>query len=138
MEVVGTGDDLLFAVLHALDLGAPKTGGLERGLHRFRAGVHGQDHVLARELRQALIEIAQVLAVERAAGQGALVQLCLGGRHDLRMTMAEVVGGVGGQHIEVLTAFRIGDHGAFGLHDDDGLGRVVVGAVLVGFFDDLF
>ncbi len=75
--------------------------------------------------------------MEGAAGQRDLVELLLGGRDDLRMAVAEVVGGVGGEHIIILVAFGVGHDGAFGLHDDDGLGRVVVGAVVVGLLDDL-
>ena len=76
--------------------------------------------------------------MEGAARQRALVKLFLRGGHDLGMAVAEVVGRVGGKHVVVFPAFGIGHDGAFGLHDDDGLRRIVVGAVLVGLLNDLF
>ena len=137
MEIVFANNDLLLAVFHAFDLGAPAAGSLQSGLNGLGAGVHGQNHVLAGGMAQGFIKIAQDGVVESAAGQSYFIQLILGRGHDLRVTVSEIVSGVSGQHVIILASFRIVYFGAFRLDDDHILGMIVMSAVFVGLVDDL-
>ncbi len=67
VEVVGADDDLGLAVGNALDLVSPLARGLDRGLHRFGARVHGQRHVEAGQVVQLLVEQRRADRCERPA-----------------------------------------------------------------------
>ena len=70
VEVVGADDDLGLALGHALDLVAPLAHRLDRGLDRLGARVHRQHLVRAGERRELLVEAAELVVAEGAAGQG--------------------------------------------------------------------
>src|SRR5262249_54919565 len=102
---------------------------------RLRAGVHGQDEVLAAQLGELVAERAELVVQERAAGQGHPVELLAGGRDEAGVAVAEVQGGVAGEAVEVAPALHVGDPGALAGGDDDGQRVVVVRGPALGFFD---
>lgn len=126
MEVVVRHYDIALTRGYAFDVSAPLSGDLDTALHRFRAAVHRQDHVLAAEFGERLAEGAEPVGVERAAHQCQAVQLCVGHGGDLRIAVTEVDGGVGRQTIEIATTLDIGHPHAVGTGGDDRQRRVVV------------
>ena len=113
---------------------APLARGLDRGLDRLGAGVHRQHHVLAGELGQPLREGAELVVVERPAGQGEAVQLRLGGLDEPRVPVPEVERRVRRQQVEVALALDVGDPGTLAVGDDDRERVVVVRAVALDLF----
>ena len=85
-----------------------------RGLDGLGAGVHRQHHVLAAQLGELRAERAELVVVERAAGEGEPVELRLAAAISVRVAVAEVERRVAGQHVEVAVALDVGDPGAFG------------------------
>ena len=94
VKIVGADDDFGFAVRNAFDLVAPLAGGLDGGLHRLGAGVHGQRHVEAGQLVEFLVEQRQLIVAESARGQRDLVRLLDHGLQDFGMAVSLVDGGV--------------------------------------------
>ena len=69
----------------ALDAVAPRARDLDAGLDGLGAGVHRAAQVLAAELRERGGERAELVVVERAAGERQAVELLLRGRDERRM-----------------------------------------------------
>jgi hypothetical protein len=116
---------------HALDPVAPLAGELERGLDALGAGVHRQDHVLAGQLGQLGAQRAELVVVERAAGQRDPLQLLDRRGDDVGVAVAEVQRRVAGEAVEVAASVHVGDPGTLGLGDHDGQRVVGVRAVVV-------
>ncbi len=95
VEVFGEDDDLGLVGGHFLDQVAPFAHGLDGGLHRLRAGVHGQDHLLAGQFGQFFGEQGPAVVEERPRGEGQDVGLVLQRLDDRRVAVALVDGGVG-------------------------------------------
>ena len=117
VEVAGRHDDVRLARGHALDVVAPLAGHLDRGLHRLRAGVHGQHPVHPGQRRQVPAERAELVVVEGPAGQGHPVELVAGRLQQHRVPVPEVESGVPRQAVEVAAAVHVGHPGALGLRD---------------------
>ena len=137
MEVVLTDDNLLFAVFDALDLGTPAAGGLKSRLDGLRAGIHGEDHLFARQFAEFLIEVAENGVVEGAGGERHLVELVFRGGHDLGVTVSEVKGRIGREHVKILASLGVAYDYALSLNDDDIFGVIVVCAEFVCLVDNL-
>ena len=112
VEVVGADDDLGLVLRHALDLVAPLAHRLDRGLDRLGARVHRQDLVRAGQRRELLVEAAELVVAEGAAGQRQPAGLLDHRREDLRVAVALVDRRVGGEAVEVAVALDVGDPGA--------------------------
>ena len=123
-------------VRHALDLVAPLAGDLDRGLDRLGAGVHRQHHVLAGTARPARRQNgAELVVVERPAGQRDPVELRAGGGDQRRVPVAEVQRRVAGEAVQVAPAVDVGHPGALGVGDDDRQRVVVVRGPALGVAD---
>src|SRR5208337_1669397 len=125
VEIVGARNDLGLIVRNALDLVPPLAGGLDRGLHSFRSGVHGQRHIEAGKLMQLLEEQRQLVVTESARSERDFVRLLHQGVQDLGMAVALVHGGIRCEAIQILFAFHVIDPAALGAVNDD-IERVVV------------
>ena len=124
---VPVGDDDLRAIRgHALDLVPPLASGLDRGLDGLRAGVHQQRHVHLAQLSEVAQERTHLVVVERAARERDAIQLLLGRRDQLGMSVTEVQRRVRRQHVQVPSAFDIGHPATLGFGDDDGQRVIVV------------
>ena len=132
MEIARTTHDALPAVRHAFHHRAPSACGLDRGLHRLGARVHGEDHILAGKRGELPAELAQKVVVECARGQGHTVELRLCRGDDLGMTVPEIERAVSGEHVEILPAVRVDDARALRPCDHDGFGRVIMRAISFG------
>ena len=137
MEVVGADDDLGLALGNALDLVAPLARGLDGGLDRLGAGVHGQRHVEAGQLVQFLVEQRQLVVAKGARGQRDLVRLLDHGLQNLGMAVSLVDGRVGGQAIEIAIAFDVVHPDALGALDDDVERMIVVSSVTFFELDEI-
>ncbi len=125
VEVALHGDDVGLVGRDALDVVAPAPGHLDGGLDGLGAGVHRQDHVLAGERGEVAGERPELVAVERPARQGELVQLLVRPGHEPRVAVAEVERGVPRQRVQVAPAVHVGHPRALALGEDD-LERVIV------------
>ncbi len=107
MKIVRENNDLGLSLGHALDLIAPLARDLDGGLHRLRAGVHGQDFGRLSQRAQLLAERSKLIVTEGARCERQPGRL----RHhripDLGMTMALVDGGVAGEAIEIAVTLDI-------------------------------
>jgi hypothetical protein len=131
VEVVLEADDLGFVGLDALDHVAPLAGGLDGGLDRLRAGVHGQHQVQPAQGRDLLGEGAELIVVEGPRGEGQALRLLDERAHDLRVGVPEVEGRVAAEKLEVPLAVDVLDPASLPTGNDHGQGRVVAGAVTV-------
>ena len=128
VEVARADDDLGAVLRHALHLVAPFAHRLDRRLDRLGARVHRQDLVRVGQVRELLVEAAELVVAEGAAGQGQARGL-LGQRlQDLRVAVALVDRRVGGEAVEVAAALDVGHPGALALGQHDVEGLVVVRA----------
>ena len=112
VEVVLDAEDNGLVWRDALDLVPPLAGNLDTGLDGLSTGVHGQDHVVAEILGDELGELGEDIVVE---GPGAESEGCglLGqGLDELRVAVALVDGGVGGQEVEIVLPLGVPDGGA--------------------------
>lgn len=131
MEVVGDGKDEGLASLDALDLVRPLAGDLDGGLGSLSARVHGQDHVVAKDVANLLGPLGEDIVVEGAGAEGEGGGLLDEGLDELGVAVALVDGRVGGEEVHVLAALGVPDVDALGLGEDDGERMVVVGGILV-------
>src|SRR5690606_16257307 len=116
---------------------APFARELDRGLDRFRAGVHWQRHVHLRGIAQLLEERAEPIVVHRPRRQRQPAGLSEQRLQDTRVTMALIQRGVGADAIEVLPSLDIPCKDALCPCDDDRERRVVVSADAIRLRDDL-
>ena len=118
------------------DLVAPHAHGLDGGLDRLGARVHGQSHVHAAELAQLPQERPELVVVEGAGRQRQPLGLLHQGPDDRGVAVAVVDGRVGRQHVHVPLAIRVLDPDALASGDDHGKRVVVVGPELFGHLND--
>lgn len=137
VEIVLSTQNQGLVLRDALNLVPPLPRDLNARLDSLRAGVHGQNHVIAKELGDELGEFGEHVIVERAGAESQAGGLVTESGHDLRVAMALVDGGVGGQEVEIVIAFGIPDGGAFATGEDDGERMVVVGSEVMLLLDGL-
>lgn len=131
MKVVGDTKDESAALRHALDLVSPLAGDLDGGLDGLGPRVHGQDHVVAKDLPDLGGPDGKDIVVEGARAECQTGGLLGQGLDQLRVAVALVDGAVGREEVEVVLALGVPDVDALGARKDDGEGVVVVGGVLV-------
>jgi hypothetical protein len=127
VEVVVGHDDLGAVPGDVLGPVAPAPGRLDGGLHRLRPRIHGQGHVEAGDLHQALQEGSEKLRVVGPAGDREPGGLLHHGVEDARMAMAQADRRIGAHHVEVAPSLGIRRPDPFGLREDDRQGIVVGG-----------
>ena len=87
MEIVLRAQNNRLSLLHALLHVRPLPRELERGFDCLGAGVHRQNHVVAKHLRHDFCESPEYGVVERARGEGEFLRLVDEGLHNSRMAM---------------------------------------------------
>ena len=132
--VLGTKNHRLI-LWDSLNLISPLTRDLDACLDGFSTSVHGQDHVIAKELGDKLGESGENVIVEGAGAEGQSRCLVAEGSYELGVAMALVDGGVGRQKVEVVVAFGIPGGGTLGTSEDDREGMVVMGSEVMLFLD---
>ena len=122
---------MIFArsVRHALHPVAPLAGHLDAGLDRLGAGVHRQHHLLAGELGELRAERAELVVVERAAGERDPVELRGARRRPGPGAGARSSAPSSRRAVEVAAAVDVGDPGALGVRDHHRQRVVVVRGV---------
>lgn len=137
MEIVLSAQNDSLVLRNTLDLVPPLPSDLDARLDGFGAGVHGQDHVIAKELGDELGESGKHVIVEGTGAESQAGGLVAKSGHQLGVAMALVDGGVGGQKVEIVLAFRIPDGGSLGTREDDGERMVVVGSEVMFLLNGL-
>eukprot|EP00515_Schizochytrium_aggregatum_P017286 CAMPEP_0202097642 /NCGR_PEP_ID=MMETSP0965-20130614/1310_1 /ASSEMBLY_ACC=CAM_ASM_000507 /TAXON_ID=4773 /ORGANISM="Schizochytrium aggregatum, Strain ATCC28209" /LENGTH=849 /DNA_ID=CAMNT_0048666027 /DNA_START=98 /DNA_END=2648 /DNA_ORIENTATION=+ len=128
--VLGEDDDSLVARDALLDV-APAAGELDGGLTALHAGVHGEHFVVAEEVGDVLLVLAEAVVVEGTGGEGEGGGLVDERLHELGVGVALVDGRVRAEEVEVFAALDVPDLGALALGEGDGERGVVVAAELV-------
>ena len=139
---IALGDDDLGAVAgDALDAIAPAARRLDRGLHRFGAGVHRQRGVEPGEAAQLRQERPEPVVVIGARGHGEAPRLAFERRQDARMGMAVARRRIGAHHVDVAPPGGIPEVRALPAREHDGqrrvIGRAVAGLQLDRLHDTL-
>ena len=88
MEIVLRAQNNRLSLLHALLHVRPLPRELERGFDCLGAGVHRQNHVVAKHLGDGLREAPKDRIVERTRGEGKLLCLLYECLHNLGVAMA--------------------------------------------------
>ena len=132
MEVPVSDDDLRAVGGDPLHVVAPPPRGLDRGLDGLGAGVHGEHHVLVREVGEIAAEHRERVVVERARGERDQLELRVRGLDQPWVAMSEVERGVRREHVEVSLPLDVGHPGSLPARDDDRKRVVVVGRVALG------
>ena len=107
VKIIGADDDLGLPVRHPLHLIAPFAHRLDRTFHRFGAAVHRQHLVGAGQRRDLFVEEGQLVVVKGARRQCQPARLLHHRGQDLRMAVALIHRGIGGEAIEVAMALRV-------------------------------
>lgn len=131
MEVVRDGKDEGLVLLNALDLVSPLAGNLDGGLGGLGASVHGQNHVVAKDIADLFSPLGEDVIVESAGAESENGGLLGQGLDELGVAVTLVDGAVGGEKVHVLVALWVPNIDALGLGEDDGEGVVVVRGILV-------
>ena len=118
-------------MISAASGGRPFTCRLDGGFDGFRAGVHGQRAVHARDAADVGQEGPQLGVVECARRERQPAGLFRQRGHELRMRMPKADGRVRRHHVEVAPAVGIEEPHAFAAFQHDRQGRVVACAVTV-------
>lgn len=69
VEVLGDGKDESLALLNTLDLVRPLTGHLDGGLGGLGTSVHGQNHVIAKDIANLFSPLGENVVVESTGAQ---------------------------------------------------------------------
>ena len=113
VEVAGAHDDRRLVGGDALDRVPPSPDHLDRGFHRFGAGVHGHDHLHAAELGEVA---AERFEHRRSRRRGSVSVSCVSCRRAVAtqpgVAVPEVQRGVRGEEIEVPASVVVLDPGA--------------------------
>lgn len=131
VEVVSNAEDEGLAGLNPLDLVCPLTGNLDGGLGSLSTSVHGQRHVVAKDITDLLGPSGEDIVVESAGAEGQAAGLLNKDLDELGVAVALVDGTVGRQEVKVVAALGVPDVDALSLGEDNGNGVVVVGGVFV-------
>ena len=131
VEVVRDGKDESLALLNALDLVSPLAGNLDGSLGGLGASVHGQNHVVAKDIADLFSPLGEDVVVESAGAESEGGGLLSQSLDEFRVAMALVDSAVGREEVHVLAALGVPDVDALGLGEDDGERVVVVSSVLV-------
>lgn len=135
VEVVGADNDFGLVVGDAFDGVRPLSGELDTGFVGLGAGVHGADDIEFGVFGEGAEEEADFGAVEGAADEGDAVELFDDGALDGGREVSVGDGGVGADAVDEFAAFAVPDAAAFGAHDVDGEGFVVLGSEVFGVVD---
>jgi hypothetical protein len=88
VEVIRDAQDDGFPLRDALLLVGPLPGELDGSLNGFSAGVHGENHVISKDLCYLLCELSKHGVVECTRRQSQLLRLLYQRRYYLWMTMS--------------------------------------------------
>ena len=135
MEIVLGTDNQRLVLWDSLNLISPLARDLDARLDGFSTGVHGQDHVITKELGDELGEPGKHIVVEGAGAEGQPRRLVAKRSYQLGVAMALVDGGVGGQEVEVVVALGIPGGGSLGTREDDREGVVVMRSEIMLLLD---
>ncbi len=136
MEIVRAGDDLRLVLCDTLDRVGPLAGRLDGGLDRLGAAVHQEGHLHAGQPAERLAERTEHLVVKGTRREGHAIGLILERLDDLRVPMALIERGVGGQHVHVAVAVRVVDPDPFTTAQDHRQGMIVMRAPCLGLVDE--
>jgi hypothetical protein len=131
VEVVSDAEDKSLVLLDSLDLVSPLSGNLDSGLGGLNTRVHGQDHLIAKDLANLLGPLGKYVIVKCSRGQRQATGLFSQSLDKLRVAMALVDGTVRRKKIKVLAALGVPDIYALGPGEDNGKRVVVVSSELI-------
>lgn len=131
MEVVGDTEDKSLVLLNSLDFVSPLSGNLDSSLGGLYTSVHGQNHLVAKDLTNLLSPLREDIVVESSRRQSKTASLLSQGLDKLGVAMALVDGTVGRQEIKVLATLGVPYINALSLGEDNRERVVVVGSELV-------
>lgn len=112
MEVIFNTQHDGLIVRNAFDFVAPFPGNLDACLHGFRAGIHRENGVVSKVLRDKLREFGEYIIVEGPGAERKRGRLLGQSLDQLRVTVALVDGGIGREEVQVMAALGIPDRGA--------------------------
>lgn len=115
----------------------PLTGDLDAGLDRLGASVHGQNHVKAEVASDELGKTREYIIVESAGAQGEAGSLIHESLDQLRVAVALVDSGVGGEEVQIMTSLGVPDRGTLSAGEDNGQWVVVVSSKVILGLDGL-
>ena len=131
VKIIFADDDFGLPAGNSLLRVAPLARGLDRGFHGLGAGVHGQRHLVARQVVQFLIEQRELRIAKRARGERDLAGLFDQSGEQFRVAVALVDSGIGGQAIQIALPFHVVDPDTFAALDHHVERVIVVRAVSI-------
>ena len=129
MKIAVRDDDLGAVAGNALDPIAPPARGLDGGLDRLGARVHGQRRIEPAQAGELGKEGSQAVAVIGARRDGQALGLGFKCRQDAGMGVAVADGGVCAHHVDVAPSRRVPQEGALPAAEHDGQRIVIASAV---------
>ena len=137
VEIAVTHNDQGLVLRNAFDHVTPAAGQFQGGLHRFGAGVHRQQLVVAEELGGEFLVRAEAVVIEGAGGQAQILGLVGEGLDDLRVAVTLVHGRISREKIEIAFAVDIPYEGTFAFGEDNGQWMIVMRTVAIFLIDVL-
>lgn len=120
VEVLGNREHQSFTRCNLLHLVSPLARNLDGRLDSLSAGVHRQDHVIAKRRRDLLGPDGKDIVVESARAERQPASLLGQGLDQLGVAVTLVDGAVGGKEVEVVLALGIPHVHSLGAGEDDG------------------